>query len=239
MIHTLRPRALVLARARAPYAVRPRRDRVRRSRVHACPARPNPQSVARRIRRSERESDTREHGSPGLRPQHLTQPRDRDLKCLASCCRRGLTPERVDNPLGGDDLIGVQEKQPNQHFLLVPAQPQWSTLAADIERTENPKIHGVPSPTSHETNTALHPATGASQRSNSRVVRRDYQIVSALKPSTATLYMSPARVKGVIVTTTGGSAFFLRSTMRKWAIKRARLRSFIRLGSSPSEGRIR
>jgi hypothetical protein len=88
-------------------------------------------------------------GSMGLQDsgtEHLTQPRDRDLKCLASCCRRGLALERVDNPLGGDDLISVQEKQANQHFLLVPAQPQRSTLAADIERTENPKIHGVPFP---------------------------------------------------------------------------------------------
>jgi hypothetical protein len=41
------------------------------------------------------------------------------------------------------------------------------------------------------------------------------------------------------MTATRSSALLFRSAMRKCAIRRAGLRSFIRLGSSPSEGRIR
>jgi hypothetical protein len=71
------------------------------------------------------------------------QPGDVDLKGLASRCRRGFTPERIDDALGGHDLIGMQEKQADKHFQAVPAEVQRSAVAADAERTENPKVHGA------------------------------------------------------------------------------------------------
>jgi hypothetical protein len=42
--------------------------------------------------------------------EYLAQPRDGDLKRLASSCRSGLAPEHVNDLLGGSDLIGVKEE---------------------------------------------------------------------------------------------------------------------------------
>jgi hypothetical protein len=75
--------------------------------------------------------------------EYLAQPRDGDLKRLTSRWRRGLTPQHVNDLLGRHDLIGVNEKQAHKHFLSVPAEIQQTTLATDVERTENPKVHGA------------------------------------------------------------------------------------------------
>jgi hypothetical protein len=37
----------------------------------------------------------------------------------------------------------VNEKQAHKHFLSVPAEIQQTTLATDVEGTENPKVHGA------------------------------------------------------------------------------------------------
>jgi hypothetical protein len=76
--------------------------------------------------------------------EYPAEPGDIDLKRLASRFRRGLAPQHVDDLLGGDDLIRVQEKQADNHFLAVPAQAQLTAVSADVERTENPKVHGTP-----------------------------------------------------------------------------------------------
>ena len=76
--------------------------------------------------------------------EYAAQPGDVDLKRLASRCRRGLAPKHVNDLLGGHDLIGVKEKHANEHFLAVPAQAQLMAVSADVERTENPKVHGTP-----------------------------------------------------------------------------------------------
>ena len=74
----------------------------------------------------------------------MAQPRDGDLKRLASRCRRGLAPKRVNDLFGGYDLIGVKEKEADKHSLAVPANVERTALAAHLEGTENPKVHGVP-----------------------------------------------------------------------------------------------
>jgi hypothetical protein len=84
---------------------------------------------------------TRFHHS---RPEYPPQPRDVDLKRLASRCRSGLAPEHVDDPLRGDHLIGMQQEQAHEYRLAVPAELKRTTVAADMERSQNPKVHGAP-----------------------------------------------------------------------------------------------
>jgi hypothetical protein len=57
----------------------------------------------------------------------------------------GLRPEHINDPLSGQDLIGMKQKQADKHFLAVPAELEPAVLAADANGTENPEVHGAPS----------------------------------------------------------------------------------------------
>jgi len=53
----------------------------------------------------------------------------------------GGTPELVDEPVAGDDLVGVQQQGGEQGALLRAAEPQDPAFFPDLERPEDPKLH--------------------------------------------------------------------------------------------------
>ena len=57
---------------------------------------------------------------------------------LASCRRWGLAPEHVDDPLRRDHLSSRSRQKARP---AMPAEAERTAVAADVERTQNPKVH--------------------------------------------------------------------------------------------------
>ena len=56
--------------------------------------------------------------------------------------RRG-TPELVDEPVAGDDLVGVQQQEGEQGALLRAAELQDPAFFTDLERPEDAELHAL------------------------------------------------------------------------------------------------
>lgn len=66
-----------------------------------------------------------------------------------------LAPQRVDENVGGDDTIGVQQQRGEQRPLFAAAEGKPSTALDDLESTEKPELHTVSvAPSPEEGNTA-------------------------------------------------------------------------------------
>ena len=111
-------RAPARARARAPRAAarRPRRTRGGRARL------PLPRRAARSARRRARRARPEGGSRAALGRQavgdDLAQLRHVDLERVRRGRRRLLAPEVLDQPIGGDELVPVQEKQREQRTRL-------------------------------------------------------------------------------------------------------------------------
>jgi hypothetical protein len=73
--------------------------------------------------------------------EHLAQTREVHLQRLAARLRRSLLPEGVDQAVGGDDLVRVQEQDREQRPLLGAADVHLPPVLDDLERAENPELH--------------------------------------------------------------------------------------------------
>jgi hypothetical protein len=76
--------------------------------------------------------------------ERLAQPRHVSLQGLG--CRRGttLTPQLVDQPIGRQRLVGMQQQQREQRALLAPAERHHTALIEDLERAEDAEVHSSP-----------------------------------------------------------------------------------------------
>src|SRR5215204_5860817 len=77
----------------------------------------------------------------GLRPERAADLEDGVLERLGRRRRRGLAPQGVDQPLGRDDLVAVDQQQRDQRALPPAAQPYRRGSVDDLERTEDPVVH--------------------------------------------------------------------------------------------------
>ena len=116
--------------------------------------------------------------------QCLTQPRDVRLQRLQRCGRRARSPKIVDQPVSRDDLIGVQQQNRQQRPLLVATEPDRAIPIADLQRTENPKIHA---PFLALPSARLPPLTAPDQPRKSRRVNGRHRFVAALSPAPLTV----------------------------------------------------
>jgi hypothetical protein len=85
--------------------------------------------------------------APGLDPvpaDRLSQLRDVDLERLSRLRRRALVPERVDQPIAGDDPVGLEEQHGQQCALLCSAQVDLLSVVHDLERTQDLELHSPP-----------------------------------------------------------------------------------------------
>jgi hypothetical protein len=71
----------------------------------------------------------------------LAEPRDVDVDALCDRRRRRLAPQLVDEPLGRDHLIRMQQQQHQQRALLAPAERKRAVLLGHFQRTEKPEFH--------------------------------------------------------------------------------------------------
>jgi hypothetical protein len=55
--------------------------------------------------------------------------------------RRVVLPERVDQAVGGDDTVRVQEQHGQQGALLCAARVERLSAGNDFQRAENPELH--------------------------------------------------------------------------------------------------
>src|SRR5439155_1246313 len=73
--------------------------------------------------------------------ERLAQFRDVDVDGLSRRRRGRDTPELVDQPLPGYELVRVQEQNGQHDPLLHPAQGKRATVLEYLQRPENPKLH--------------------------------------------------------------------------------------------------
>ncbi len=66
-----------------------------------------------------------------------------DLQRLGRHCGRTVTPQFVDQPLGRERFVDVQEQQRQQRALLAPAQRYRLPVVERLERTEDAELHGT------------------------------------------------------------------------------------------------
>jgi hypothetical protein len=86
------------------------------------------------------------HVAAGLRLQAilaelLAQLRDVDLKRLDGRFGRLLLPERVDQPVAGDDPVGLDQEQGQERSVLLPAQIERPAVREHLKRAEDAKVH--------------------------------------------------------------------------------------------------
>ena len=56
---------------------------------------------------------------------------------------RVVLPERVDQPVGGDDLVRMQQQDRQERALLRAADIELATVLEHLQRTKNPEFHAV------------------------------------------------------------------------------------------------
>ena len=82
------------------------------------------------------------------RPRLEQPPQVRHIGLKHICCGVGrpLAPQLVDQPLGRNNLVGVQDENQEQSALLGGADGDHaSPFLGDLEGPENPKLHAAPS----------------------------------------------------------------------------------------------
>jgi hypothetical protein len=74
---------------------------------------------------------------------------DEDVDALDDRRGRRLAPELVDQPLGRDHLVRVQEQDGEQRARLDAAERQHAAVGTDLERPEDRELHSLVSPCRH------------------------------------------------------------------------------------------
>jgi hypothetical protein len=73
--------------------------------------------------------------------ERLPKSRDVVVKRVSSARRRMLSPQSLDQPISGDCLVGVQQKDREQRTLLRPSERKLSATLPDADRTQNRELH--------------------------------------------------------------------------------------------------
>ena len=73
--------------------------------------------------------------------KRLAEPRDVDAQSRGRVVGRALAPELVDQPVGWDDLVGVEEQHGEQLTRLRPAQGYLAAFIPNLERSQDPELH--------------------------------------------------------------------------------------------------
>ena len=55
-----------------------------------------------------------------------------------------LAPELVDQPVGGNDLVGMEEEGGQQRSRLAATEGHLTASVPDLERPQDPKLHPLP-----------------------------------------------------------------------------------------------
>ena len=76
-----------------------------------------------------------------VRPQQLAQPRDVDVHRLDGRLGQILSPQLVDEPVGGDELVGIHQQDRQQGTLSHSSERERPGIAAHLQRAEDPEIH--------------------------------------------------------------------------------------------------
>ena len=84
----------------------------------------------------------RRPGHQHRRGQHLAELGDVDLHHLDRRLGGLLAPEVLDQALDAHGAVGVQEQPGQKRALLAPAQEEGRRAVADLERSEQPELHG-------------------------------------------------------------------------------------------------
>ncbi len=79
-------------------------------------------------------------GEPAL-SQQLAQPRHVDLHGLRRGGRWRGPPELVDQAVGGDELVGLEQQQGEQRALPDPAERERPVLLGHLQRPKQAKVH--------------------------------------------------------------------------------------------------
>ncbi len=69
------------------------------------------------------------------------EARDVDLQRVLGRRRRRLAPERVDEPVDRDELVGMEEQDGEHRTLLAALERQLRVAVADRERSKDPELH--------------------------------------------------------------------------------------------------
>ena len=77
----------------------------------------------------------------GLVAERAADLEDGVLERLRRGRRRALAPERVDQPLGGDDLVAVDQQQREEGALPPAGERVRRGSVHELERTEDPIVH--------------------------------------------------------------------------------------------------
>ena len=67
--------------------------------------------------------------------------RDVDLDGVLGAVRRRIAPQGVDQPVGRDDLVRMQEQQFEEGADLAGLDRDWPIRSGHVERTQDPKLH--------------------------------------------------------------------------------------------------
>jgi hypothetical protein len=67
-----------------------------------------------------------------------------DLDGLPGRPGRGLTPERIDQAVGRDDSVRIQQEHCKQRALLAPGDRNDTRVVEHFEWAENSKLHAKP-----------------------------------------------------------------------------------------------
>ena len=89
----------------------------------------DPDQVARRPR-----------GQHVLR-KRLAKSRYMHVKRLVGALRRVLAPELVDQPVGGDDVVGMEQKHREKRARLGTAEGDLAAFVPHLERAQDPELH--------------------------------------------------------------------------------------------------
>ena len=80
-------------------------------------------------------------GRQHLLRKRFAQSRDVDAQCGGGSLGRVLAPELVDQPVGGNDLVGMEEEQGEEGTWLGAAQGYLAAVVPRLERSQDPELH--------------------------------------------------------------------------------------------------
>jgi hypothetical protein len=88
-----------------------------------------------------REHISRRLGAKNPRGQDAAQVRDMHLQRLAGRLRRAIAPQLVDEAVGRDDLVAMQEQDRQEPPLLGRAEANRAPFVDDLQRAKDSEVH--------------------------------------------------------------------------------------------------
>ena len=67
-----------------------------------------------------------------------------DAQGCGGAIGRVLAPELIDQPVGGNDLVGMEKEGSQQRSRLAATERYLTASVPNLERPEDPKLHPLP-----------------------------------------------------------------------------------------------